>query len=256
VNCAVIQARMSSHRFPGKVLLEVDGRPLLAYMIERVALAKSIDKIVLATSLDSTDDPVAEFCAREKISCYRGSLDDVLDRYYQAASLTKCDTIVRLTGDCPLIDPQVIDTVLGHFHSGNYDYAANTAPPEGITYPEGMDVEAFSFAVLEQAWKETVKPSDREHVTFYFWNNPDKFSISRHDLNENLSSYRLTVDYPEDFEVIKAIITQFYPDKPDFSMNDIISFLRSNHKVRDINSKIKGFQGWQTAFAKDEKAGF
>jgi spore coat polysaccharide biosynthesis protein SpsF len=247
---------MSSSRLPGKVLLEVDGRPLLSYMLERVALAKSIDKIVLATSSDASHDPVAEFCAREKITCYRGSLNDVLDRYYQAAALAKCKTVVRLTGDCPVIDPQVIDAVVAHFYSGNFDYAANTAPPEGITYPEGMDIEVFSFAVLEQAWKETVKPSDREHVTFHFWNNPDKFATSRHNLKEDLSQYRLTVDYPEDFEVIKQIIVRFYPDKPDFSLSDIVDFLRNNQKVHRINSKIKGFQGWQTAFVADKKAGF
>jgi spore coat polysaccharide biosynthesis protein SpsF len=247
---------MSSTRLPGKVLLEVNGRPLLSYMLERVALAKSIDKIVLATSLDASDDPIAEFCARENITCYRGSLDDVLDRYYQAAALAKCKTVIRLTGDCPIIDPKVIDAVVEHFHSGNFDYAANTAPPEGITYPEGMDVEVFSFAVLERAWKETVKPSDREHVTFYFWSNPDKFSTSRHDNGEDLSKYRLTVDYPEDFEVIKLVIDEFYPGNPEFTLNDIVTFLKGNKDVHKINAEIKGFQGWQTAFAQDKKAGF
>jgi len=254
--CAIIQARMSSSRLPGKVLLEVNGRPLLSYMLERVSAAKSIHKVILATSIDQADDAVAAFCENEDILCYRGSLDDVLDRYYQAALMVGCETVVRLTGDCPLIDPEVIDTVVQRHCSGGYDYTANTSPPEGITFPEGMDVEVFSFQALKRAWNEAKKPSDREHVTFYIVNNPRLFSVFRYDREEDFSRYRLTVDYPEDFGVVKDILTKIYSKNPKFSMKDIIAFLDAHQDIRRKNADILSFQGWQSAFEKDKQAGY
>jgi len=254
--CAIIQARMGSTRLPNKVLMEVNGRPLLSYMIERVKAAETIDEVVIATSSGKSDDPIAIFCQSNKIICLRGSLEDVLDRYYQTAVKTKCTTVVRLTGDCPLIDPKVIDTVVKKYETGNYDYVANTAPPENITFPEGMDVEVFSFKVLKKAWEEAKKPSDREHVTFYFWKNTNKFSTYRYDLKKNYSRYRLTIDYPEDYEVIKVLIAALYPKKKLFSMLDIINYLDSHEDVMKINQNIKPFTGWTSAFQKDKLAGF
>jgi spore coat polysaccharide biosynthesis protein SpsF len=242
---AIIQARMSSTRLPGKVLLKIDSRPMLSYMLERVVVAKSIDKIVVATSTDQSDDIIAEWCKVNNVKVYRGSLDDVLDRYYQTAKQFKVDTIVRLTSDCPVIDPKIIDSVVGVYNNGMYDYAGNTMPPKW-TFPVGMDVEVFSFKSLERAWKEARKPSDREHVTFYFWKNPHTFSVFRHNSKEDLSKYRLTVDYPEDFEVVKSIFTALYPKNPLFSMKDIINFLNNNPKVYKINANVKG--GWRSAY--------
>ena len=192
----------------------------------------------------------------ENIICYRGSLDDVLDRYYQAARAVNCRTIVRLTSDCPLTDPNVIDTVIGVFQSGQYAFVANTVPPEGSTFPDGMDVEAFSFETLERAWREAKKPSEREHVTFYFWQNPELFSTYRYDLKENLTKYRLTVDYPEDFEVISAILKALYSHKPKFTMADIIHYLKENPDILARNAHIIPNQGWQSALQKDKIEAF
>lgn len=246
---------MGSTRLPGKILLEINGRPMLSYMLERVVAAGNIDRVILATSTDRSDDPVVELCRKNNVLCYRGSVDDVLDRYYQAARKIKADIVVRLTGDCPLIDPRMIDEVINVYNNGDYDFVANTVPPKG-TVPEGMDVEVFSFQKLEQAWHEAKKPSEREHVTFYFWKNPKIFSIFRYDLEQDLSEYRLTVDYPEDFEVVKAVITSFYPKNPQFSLQDIINFLKNHPELHKKNANIESNQGWQSAYAKDRKTGF
>jgi len=252
---AIIQARMSSTRLPGKVLLEIDSRPMLSYMIERVLAAKNIDEVLIITSVDVSDEPIVKFCEKNKILYYRGSLEDVLDRYYQAAVAFKADTIIRLTSDCPLIDPRMIDAIVSAYDAGNYDYVANAMPPPG-TVPDGMDVEVFSFNALERAWKEARKPSDREHVTFYFWKNPQHFSIFKYNLKKDLSMYRLTVDYNEDFEVVASIFAALYPLNYLFSLDDIIIFLKQNPAVYNKNSKFKPNQGWQSAYEKDKKSGF
>lgn len=246
---------MGSTRLPGKVLREINGRPMLSYMLERVFAAHSIDSVVLATSIDSSDDPVAELCREDNILCYRGSADDVLDRYYQAARRFKADIIVRLTGDCPLIDPRMIDDVIDAYKNRDYDYVANTIPPKW-TVPDGMDVEVFSFQKLEQAWREAKRPSEREHVTFYFWKNPEVFSVYRYNLKEDFSEYRLTVDYPEDFEVVKSIFTSLYPGNPLFTMEDIINFLKDNPDIHKKNRDIEPTRGWQPALEKDKRCSF
>jgi spore coat polysaccharide biosynthesis protein SpsF len=256
VIAGIIQARMGSSRLPGKVLKEIDGRPMLSYMLERISASKSVDKVAVATSVEPDDDHIIEFCKKEKILYYRGSLEDVLDRYYQAANKINCDVVVRMTADCPLIDPQVIDTIIDVYKGSTYDYVANTSPPEKITFPEGMDIEVFSFEALRKAWLEAKKPSEREHVTFYFWQNPQLFSIFRYDLSENLSDYRLTVDYPEDFEVIKSLITNLYSPRRLFTMKDIIAFLNIHPEIKGKNTGILPNKGWQSSFAKDKKAGF
>lgn len=253
---AIVQARMNSTRLPGKVLLNVNGRPMLSYMLERVASAKSIDQIMVATSNEPQDGVISDFCRHEGVLCYQGSLEDVLDRYYQAARELGCSVVVRLTADCPVIDPRVIDMVINTYRCGKYDYVSNTVPPETRTFPDGMDVEVFSFEALERAWKEASKPSDREHVTFYFWKNPDLFSTIRHDLSVNNSEYRLTVDYPEDFEVICSIFRELYSQKPQFAMQDIIAYLQAHPDILAKNAHIAPNQGWQPAFEKDKSTGF
>ena len=251
---AIIQARMSSTRLPGKVLREINGKPMLIYMLERVAAAKKLDKVVLATTIDPSDDPIVELCAEHKILCYRGSLEDVLDRYYQAAKEVGADTVVRLTADCPLIDPKMIDCMIDIYKDGQYDYVANTTPPKW-TVPEGMDVEIFSFENLERIWRETTEASDREHVTFYMWQNPQIFSVFRYDLDRDLSKYRLTVDYPEDLKLVNAIVSELHSKSPLFSMEEIVEFLNNHPEVYEINANIKFYNRWRSAYDEsDDKA--
>lgn len=252
---AIIQARLSSSRLPGKVLKPMNGRPMLSWMIERVKAAKKIEQIIIVTSVEASDDSIVEFCERENMPCSRGSLNDVLDRYYQAAKKFKVDTIVRLTGDCPLIDPKVIDILVDVYKNEKYDYVANTLQPHS-TFPDGQDVEIFSFTNLERAWKEAKKPSDREHVTFYFWNNPDIFAIHNYQQDSNWSKYRLTVDYPEDFKIVENIVEYLYPKNNLFTMQEIISYLNENEGIKKLNAEINPNAGWQSAFENDKKAGF
>lgn len=253
----IIQARMSSSRFPGKVLAEISGKPMLEYSLVRLKKARTLSSIVVATSTDASDDPIEEFCAKRAIPVYRGSLTDVLDRYYQAAvHFGKNDVIARVTGDCPLIDPAVVDLCVDQFLAGDFDYLANTVPTEGCRFPDGMDVEVFSMAALERAWKEAKKPSEREHVTFYFWKTHSLFKTGRVGWPDDLSKYRLTVDYPQDIEVTKAILNAFQGREAVVSMGEIVDFLKKNPEVLDINSQIKRNAGWQASFQQDIKQGF
>jgi spore coat polysaccharide biosynthesis protein SpsF (cytidylyltransferase family) len=248
---AIIQARMSSSRLPGKVLMHVKKKPLLLYMYERVKASNEIDEVIIATSNEESDDVIVKLCKENNIMYMRGSLNDVLDRYYQAAKITNASLVVRLTADCPIIDPSVIDSIIGVYKNGAYDFVANTAPPEGMTYPEGMDVEVFSMLALENAWNYATKPSEREHVTFYFWKNIDKFKCFRADLTYNRSNYRLTVDYFEDFLLVSKILEALYSEDKFFSMNDILEFLDQNPDIFQINNKIESFSGWEASLMKD-----
>ena len=253
---AIIQARMNSTRLPGKVLKLIYARPMLGYMAERVSSASEVDDYVIATSVEVSDDPIEEFCINNDIPVFRGNLHDVLDRFYRASEITDAGIIIRLTGDCPLVDPNIINTMVRMFKKNSYDYLANTAPPEGITFPEGMDIEIFTKEALKKAWNEAEKPSEREHVTFYFWKNKNLFSTFRYDLEENYSDYRLTVDYPEDFEVVEKIIQHFHNSTLQFNMDEIVTFLVENPEITDLNKNIESFSGWKDSLEKDKMREF
>jgi spore coat polysaccharide biosynthesis protein SpsF len=167
----ILQARVSSSRLPGKVLKSILGRPMLARQIERVLQSRRIDQLVIATSTDPSDDDLENLCWQMNVSCFRGSLNDVLDRFYQAAKKWQPQHVVRLTGDCPLIDPEIIDAAVDFYLAGGYDYAANAIQP---TFPDGLDVEIFRFSILESAWKESILPSQREHVTPFIHQQPEQ----------------------------------------------------------------------------------
>jgi len=231
--------------------MKVKNKPLLLYMYERVSASKEIDEIIIATSIDESDNEIVNFCKESNIKYMCGSLNDVLDRYYQAAKITEASVIVRLTADCPIIDSDVIDLVIGDYKNGSYDYVANTAPPERITYPEGMDVEVFSMSALEKAWKFATKASEREHVTFYFWKNKDKFKCFRTDLTYNRSNYRLTIDYFEDFILVSKVLEALYSEDKNFSMNEILEYLDKNPDILQINNKIESFSGWKGSLKND-----
>lgn len=253
---AILQARMSSSRFPGKVLKPLLGRPMLETELERLRRARRLDMVAVATSTDPSDDAIEAFCRSKDIPCHRGRLDDVLDRYYQAARAAHIDVVVRVTGDCPLIDPGIVDLVVEQFLARGVDYCANTVPPDDSTFPDGTDVEVFSFAALERAWNEAKKPSEREHVTFYFWQTPGRFKTSRVDWKEKLTDYRLTVDYPDDLDFVAAVLTELRKRGQSGSMTEVIALLRERPELAEINKgKIRN-AGWQSAFDKDRKAGF
>ncbi len=252
---AIVQARMGSARLPGKVLLPLRPRETaLGFMLERVKAAKSLDKIVVATSTDSGNNDLISYLERLGISYFAGSETDVLDRYYQTAKMfaEPDDLIVRLTGDCPLHDPRVIDLVVNTYFSGNYDFVSNSLEP--YSFPDGLDVEVFSFKNLETAWHEAKLPSHREHVTFYFWQNPARFKIFYVKNPQNLSRYRLTLDYPEDYELIKNIVSYFAGQKKqDFSMAEIIAYLDLHPEVMMLNAGIKQNAGWEASLQADKQ---
>ncbi len=246
---AILQARMSSTRLPGKVLKPILGRPMLALQIERVLQSKKIDKLVVATSVDPTDDSIEALCRELSIPCFRGSLDDVLDRFYKAALNFQPKHIVRLTGDCPLIDPDILDELITFYLKGNYDYASNSREP---TFPDGLDAEIFKFDVLEKAWKEAKLPSQREHVTSFIYQHPERFSLGIYKNAVDLSFHRWTVDYEEDFEFVSKIFEELYPKNPRFRMADILKFLELHPELVEINKKFKRNEGFERSLQLDK----
>jgi spore coat polysaccharide biosynthesis protein SpsF len=247
---AIIQARMGSTRLPGKVLKIAAGKPILAHQILRVKKAKTLDLVVIATTITPADDSIIRLSKKYGVSFFRGSGDDVLDRYYQAAKKFGADTIVRLTGDCPLLDPGLIDKAVRFFKKGHFDYAANGLPP---TLPDGMDVEVFTFRSLEAAWKKARLASDREHVTSYIWKNPKKFRIGRISEKNNLSHLRLTVDEPSDLRLVRKIFNRLYKKNKYFSLDDILGLLEENPRLLRINSAIVRNEGYSKSIKEDKK---
>lgn len=244
---AVLQARMSSSRLPGKVLKPLLGAPMLMRQVERARRAKSLDDVVIATSTDASDDVLVAACERHGIAWRRGSLDDVLDRYYGVAKSESAATVVRLTGDCPLLDPAVVDRVVETFASGDVDYASNTLLP---TYPDGLDVEVMTFAALEDAWRNARLRSEREHVTPYIKTNT-KFRRINVTHSEDLSALRWTVDEPSDFVVVERIYERLYPANPAFAMPDVLALLRARPELGDGNRHIGRDEGYRRSLAND-----
>jgi spore coat polysaccharide biosynthesis protein SpsF len=246
---AIIQARMGSTRLPGKVLLKIMGKPMLWYLVERVKKAKNIDTIVVATSNKHQDKEIVEFCKKYNINYFQGSESDVLDRFYNAAKKYKADIIYRITGDCPLVDPILIDKLYELYQKGNFNHigiaAGAGAIKEEKRFPSGLDTECFSFKVLEEAYNKATKPSDREHVTPYIWRNRDVFKIGSLKSDEDYSYIRLTVDNKEDFLIVKKIYETLYPLKNDFSMKDILNFFEQNQNLFKQNSHFIGKEGYE-----------
>ena len=240
---AVIQARMGSTRLPGKVLKEINGKPLLSYQIDRLAYSEKIDKIVVATSDLARDDEIVDFCIANNIDYFRGSENDVLTRYFECASIHKPETVVRLTADCPLCDPKIVDSVISKFQESGVDYCANTVPMETSCFPDGSDVEVFSMRALERANSEVSDKHFREHVTFQFWQ--DKGYKSTQLLgNKDYSKYRITVDYPEDFEVVTYVFNELKRKGEFGHLNEVIDIIDSNDGIKSINSEYYFGQGW------------
>jgi spore coat polysaccharide biosynthesis protein SpsF len=244
----ILQARMSSSRLPGKVLKPILGAPMLQRQIERLKRAARIDRLVVATSVEQDDAAIVQLCRKIDVECFRGNLTDVLDRFYQCAAGYSPDAVVRTTGDCPLIDPSVVDACVEHFGANVFDYVSNSLQR---TFPDGLDVEVFSFAALERAWKEAQLPSEREHVTPYIYNNPDKFKISQFVSPVDLSGPRWTVDELPDYEFVCRVYEALYPKRPNFDMQDVFELVRARPELKDINSHLESGAGYMRSLEED-----
>lgn len=251
---AILQARMGSTRLPGKMLLPIiDGKGALELMLERVSAATLLDRVVVATTTLIEDDPLVHLCEKLGVACFRGDSGNVLDRYYQCArTVGRDDVLVRLTGDCPLHDPAVIDSVVAFFREGQYDYAANTHPP---TYPDGLDAEVFSFAALERAWREATLLSEREHVTYYLYTHPESFRVGNLAQEEDLSAHRWTLDEPADLEFIRQVYASLYPSGEKFGMRDVLALLNERPELLNINQDIVRNAGLAKSLELDRKLG-
>lgn len=247
---AILQARVSSQRLPSKVLKPILGIPMLQHQIERILRAGRIDQLVVATSTDVSDDSIEDLCRNVEVPIFRGELDDVLDRFYRAAVSYRPEHIVRLTGDCPLTDPNIINQVIDFYFQGDYDYASNAIEP---TFPDGLDIEIFRFSTLAEAWKEAHLPSQREHVTPFIYEQPNRFKLGSYKNEEDLSGLRWTVDEPDDFKLVKIIYELLYPKNPYFSMDDILELVNNNPELKSINTHFIRNEGMLKSKQKDLK---
>jgi len=238
----VVQARMSSSRLPGKVLMPILGETLLSRMIERLQMIKHPAQIVIATSEEESDNVIEQEALKINIPCYRGNLNNLLDRHYQAAKKFNADIVLKIPSDCPLIDPRIIDTVLDFYFSNEseYDYVGNLHP---ATFPDGNDVEIMTIGCIEKAWKEAERPLELEHTTPYIWENPEKFRIGNVAWDTGLDysmSHRFTIDYVADYQFIKRVFEELYPKKADFSCNDILDLLDQQPEIYQLNAQYAG----------------
>ena len=230
---ALVQARMGSTRLPNKVMKPIGGIPMIELLLSRLSQAKEVDQIVVATSVDARNQPLVEHVLRHGYACEQGSENDVLDRYVQAARAHQADVVVRITGDCPLVDPSLVDAAIRRFKSAGVDYFSNTNPP---TYPDGLDIEVCTLKALEQASQETSKPFDREHVTPYL-REPGRFNIAAMQHSPDLSALRWTVDEPADFAVIEKVFQHFHP-RTDFTWSEVLSLQLQQPDIFNINQHI------------------
>lgn len=227
VNLAILQARMTSTRLPGKVLAPVLGEPMIGRQLERLARSGRLDRIVVATSAEASDDPLASYVAGLGYAVCRGSLHDVLDRFHQAAAMVpEADTIVRLTADCPLADWTVIDATIERHHAEAADYTSNVAPER--TFPHGLDNEVIRREALERAWREAKDPYEREHVTPYIYRHLHAFRIAGLSRAPSLAHLRWTVDLPEDLAFVREVYERLYPRNPAFTTDEVAALERNS----------------------------
>lgn len=248
----IVQARMSSSRLPGKVAKPILGKPMLQWQLDRISAIPQVTKVIVATSNNSEDDEIAQLCNLSQTLCFRGDLDDVLDRFYQCAQHHALSTIIRITGDCPVIDDEIITQLIEKHLAEHNDYTNNF---ESCTLPDGLDCEIFSFAVLQRAWQEAKKPSEREHVTPYIRNLPD---IKKGELTfaADISHLRWTVDNPEDFELISIFYQKLHKNGQHFRTHDILALLEREPELKTMNIHIKRNEGMDKSLLQDKKSGF
>ena len=259
---ALVQARMGASRLPGKVLLDIGGEPMLDRVVMRTKRSQIVDQVVVATSTDKSDDSIAEYCDQQGYLFYRGKLHDVLDRYFQAAKLYSAGVIVRITADCPIIDPMVIDQTLKAFRGQgpilitesesvskkdsqmqlqektSWDFAANRLPPPWKrTFPIGLDTEVCTFAALETAWREADQPHHREHVMPFFYEQENRFRVLLVNHEPDYGNFRWTVDTSQDLELMRSIYNRF-GDRDDFTWLEVLDLFKREPELAEINANI------------------
>lgn len=247
---AVTQARYGSTRLPAKILKEVNGETLLETHLKRILKSKMITSLKVATTVEEGSEKIVDVANKLGVETYRGSVNDVLDRFYQTVKDENPDYVVRLTSDCPLIDPEIIDKVIDLAITSEADYVSNVLE---VSYPDGMDCECFRFSALEQAWKEAIQKSDREHVTPYIWRNSsikggNLFRSECMKNGEDWSDIRITVDTPEDFEVVRHILEDLGPDK---RCEDYVDYIKEHKEISDINSSFSRNEGYEKSLKED-----
>lgn len=233
----IVQARMGSTRLPGKVMKKVMGKTLLEYLLERLQRVEKANDICVATTTKLQEQPILDVCFQMSVKTFRGSEEDVLERYFLAAQKLNADVVVRVTSDCPLIDPREVDKLIGYYlkHSDQYDYISNGLEP---SYPIGMGAEIFSFEALKKAYENAESEPEREHVTPYIYRHPEWFRLGNVAYENDHKDHRWTVDTPEDLQLVSKIIESLYPVKPEFSIEDILNLFRKNPEWKEINSHI------------------
>jgi spore coat polysaccharide biosynthesis protein SpsF len=232
---AIVQARMGSTRLPGKVLQDIAGRTMLARVVERASRCRSVDAVVVATTTGAEDDAIVETCRSLGVAVVRGSREDVLDRYYRAAKGRDADPIVRLTSDCPLLDPEVMEEVIALFRKEKPDYASNVTVR---TFPQGLDVEVVSLAALTTAWREATEPFERVHVTPFLYRHPERFRLANLTAGGDYSAHRWTVDEPRDLEFVRAIYVRLGADGR-FGWRSILDLLWREPELLEINRGVR-----------------
>lgn len=234
----IVQARVGSTRLPGKVLKKICGKTVLEHDVIRLKLIKNIDEIVIATTELDRDNKIVEECKKMNVKYFRGSEQNVLARYYYAAKENNADIVVRVTSDCPLIDPEVSSKIIEFYleNMDKYDYVSNTIDR---TYPRGLDIEVFSFKALEKTFKEAIIERDKEHVTPYIWDNPDKFKLCQYRNDIDYSYLRWTLDTEEDYLLISTVYKELYGTKDILGFNNIIELFKKKPNIRQINENIE-----------------
>ena len=243
----VIQTRSGSSRLPGKVLMPLAGAPLFVRQAERVKASKLCGAVVIATTTEEKDDVIEQICNKNNLECFRGDTLDLLDRHYKAAIKYNASIVVKIPSDCPLIDPSVIDKVIGYFmdNKDRFDYVSNLHP---ATYPDGNDVEVMSIDVLHNAWMNASRPFEREHTTPYIWERPLEFSIGNVFMEGDKDfsmTHRFTIDYKEDYDFINAVYNELYPQNPLFTMEDILQLLDRRKDIFSINNALAGINWYR-----------
>lgn len=235
---AIIQARMSSERLPGKVMKTVKGRPLLGFLLRQLQSATALDQIVVATSRDPSDQLIVDYCEKSQVACYRGDLRDVLSRFDEAATAFQAEAIVRICADCPLLDPQIVDRLVLFYkkHQSPLDYASNF---RHRTYPRGQEVEIFSRKILALAQEKAAEAEEREHVTPYFYRHPEQFRLGEIFYSDNLSSQRWVVDTPEDFQFIERVLKSLPEESPCYHLEDVLKVLKEHPDWLALNAHVR-----------------